>query len=57
MMQVSVLHQGALVSEKVALEVLDMEEVFGFFREGYGEDAMDVIRCNLCGKSHKSVHT
>ena len=50
-------HQGALVSEKVALEVLDMEKVFGFFREGYGDDAMDVIRCSLCGKSHKSVHT
>ena len=48
-------HQGALVSEKVALEVLDMEKVFGFFREGYGDDAMDVIRCSLCGKSHKSV--
>jgi len=49
--------KGALVSEKVALEVLDMEKVFGFFREGYGDDAMDVIRCSLCGKSHKSVHT
>ena len=57
MMEVPQLHQGALVSEKIALEVLDMEKVFGFFREGYGEDAMDVIRCNLCDKSHKSVHT
>ena len=57
MMEVSQLHQGALVIEKIALEVLDMEKVFGFFREGYGEDAMDVIRCNLCDKSHKSVHT
>ena len=45
------------MGEKVALEVLDMEEVFRFFREGYGEGAMDVIRCNLCGTSHKSVHT
>ena len=45
------------MSEKVALEVLDMENVFGFFREGYGEKTMDVIRCNLCETSHKSVHT
>jgi len=49
--------KGALVTEKVAQEVLDLEETFGFFREGYGEGAMDVIRCNLCGISHKSVHT
>jgi len=49
--------KGALVTEKVAQEVLDMEETFGFFREAYGEGAMDVIRCNLCGISHKSIHT
>ena len=45
------------MTEKVAQEVLDMEETFGFFREAYGEGAMDVIRCNLCGISHKSIHT
>ena len=56
-MSVSVLPQGALVTEKVAQEVLDLEETFGFFREGYGEGAMDVLRCNLCGISHQSVHT
>ena len=56
-MTLSAFHQGAFVSEGVALEVLDMEGVFSLFRKGYGERAMDVIRCNLCGKSHQSVHT